>query len=129
MLRPGVIQVGGSTVKVHRELAELQAGDTLLTLDLPRYDAWLIDAADAAEARQAKVIALSDSVLSPLARRADMHFVVAAEGVGPFDSYLGAMALLDALVAGVADRLRVSATESLDRIEGAWSDAGVLVDE
>ncbi len=100
-----------------------------MVLDLPRYDAWLIDAAVAAEARRATVIALSDSVLSPLARHADLHFVIASNGVGPFDSYLGAMALLDTMVAGVADRLRASATESLDRIEGAWSDAGVLVDE
>ena len=58
--------------------------------------------------RHATVIALSDSVLSPLARRADLHFVVPAKGNGPFDSYVGALALLDVLVAGVADRLRAS---------------------
>ena len=129
MLRPGVVQLSGSAVRVHRALAELRPGDTVLTLDLPRYDAWLIDAAEAAASRHATVIALSDSVLSPLARCADLHFVVQAKGVGPFDSYLGALALLDALVAGVADALRASATESLDRIEAAWSEAGVLVDE
>jgi len=129
MLRPGVVQLSGSAVRVHRSLAELRPGDTVLTLDLPRYDAWLIRAAEAAAARHATVIALSDSVLSPLARCADLHFVVQAKSVGPFDSYLGALALLDALVAGVADALRASATESLDRIEAAWSEAGVLVDE
>jgi DNA-binding MurR/RpiR family transcriptional regulator len=129
MLRPAVTQLQGSAVRVHRALADLRPGDTVLTLDLPRYDAWLIAAAEAAAARHATVIALSDSVLSPLARSADIHFVVEAKGVGPFDSYLGALALLDALVAGVADALRATATESLDRIELAWSDAGVLVDE
>jgi DNA-binding MurR/RpiR family transcriptional regulator len=129
MLRPGVVQLGGSAVRVHRALADLRPGDTVLTLDLPRYDAWLVGAAEVAAARHATVIALSDSVLSPLARCADLHFVVQAKGVGPFDSYLGALALLDALVAGVADALRASATESLDRIEAAWSEAGVLVDE
>ena len=55
--------------------------------------------------------------------------MVRAKGIGPFDSYLGALALLSALVAGVADRLRASATESLDRIEDAWSEAGVFIDE
>ena len=58
----------GSAVRVHRTLAELRPGDTVLTLDLPRYDAWLIGAAEAAASRHATVIALSDSVLSPLAR-------------------------------------------------------------
>ena len=129
MLRPGVAQVSGSAVRVHRALADMRPGDTLLMLDLPRYDAWLVEAAQAALSRHATVIALSDSVLSPLARRADLHFVVSAKGNGPFDSYVGALALIDVLVAGVADRLRTTATESLDRIELAWSEAGVLLDE
>ncbi len=129
MLRPGVIQVTGSAVRVHRALADMRPGDTLLMLDLPRYDAWLVEAAQAALNRHATVIALSDSVLSPLARRADLHFVVSAKSNGPFDSYVGALALAGVLVAGVADRLRTSATESLDRIELAWSEAGVLLDE
>jgi len=129
MLRPGVTQVSGSAVRVHRAMADMRPGDTLLLLDLPRYDAWLVEAAQAALSRHATVIALSDSVLSPLARRADLHFVVTAKGNGPFDSYVGALALIDVLVAGVADRLRATATESLDRIEAAWSEAGVLLDE
>ena len=128
-LRAGVVQVTGSEVQVYRTLAELRPGDTLVTLDLARYDAWLLKAAGAAAARQATVIALTDSALSPLARIADVHFVVRAKGIGPFDSYLGALALLNSLVAGAADRLRASATESLDRIEDAWSEAGVFIDE
>jgi DNA-binding MurR/RpiR family transcriptional regulator len=129
MLRPGVSQVTGSEVRVYRALAELRPGDTVITLDLARYDAWLTKAAGAAAARRATVIALTDSALSPLARVADLHFVVRAKGIGPFDSYLGPLALFNSLVAGVADRLRASATESLDRIEIAWSEVGVLVDE
>jgi DNA-binding MurR/RpiR family transcriptional regulator len=129
MLRPGVSQVTGTEVQIYRALAELRPGDVAITLDLARYDAWLIRAARAAAERRATVIALTDSALSPLARVADIHFVVRAKAHGPFDSYVGALALLNAIVAGVADRLRASATESLDRIEAAWSEAGVLIDE
>ena len=129
MLRSGVTQVTGTEVQIYRTLAEMRPGDTVVALDLARYDAWLIGAAEAASKRRATVVALTDSALSPLARVADLHFAVRAKGTGPFDSYVGALALLNALVAGVADRLRASATESLDRIEAAWSEAGVLIDE
>ena len=129
MLRPGVIQVAGSDVHIYRALAELRPGDIVLALDLARYDAALIQAAVASSNRRATVIALTDSALSPLARTADLHFRIRAKGIGPFDSYVGALVLLNAMVAGVADRLRASATESLDRIEAAWSEAGVLLDE
>jgi DNA-binding MurR/RpiR family transcriptional regulator len=129
MLRPGVTHVTGSDVHVYRALAELRPADIFLTLDLARYDAALIRAAAAAAARRATVIALTDNALSPLARTADVHFSVRAKGVGPFDSYAGALIVLNALVAGVAERRRTTATETLDRIEAAWSEANVLIDE
>ena len=42
-------------------------------------------------------IALTDGRLSPLAERAELTFVVAARGVGPFDSAVGAISLVHAL--------------------------------
>ena len=54
--------------------------------------------------------------------------IVAAESAGPFDTYVGALALLDAVVTGVALRSRVAATTTLDRIEEAWQDSDVLME-
>ena len=67
-----------------------------------------------------KVVAVTDGPLSPLVTGAEAWFAVTAEGAGPFDSHVGTLALLHALVAGVADRLRGSATDRLDRLEAAW---------
>jgi DNA-binding MurR/RpiR family transcriptional regulator len=55
-------------------------------------------------------------------------FTVAAEGAGPFDSHVGTLALVNALVAGVAGRLRRSATDRLDRLEAHWRATGALLD-
>jgi DNA-binding MurR/RpiR family transcriptional regulator len=46
-------------------------------------------------------------------------FTGAAEGPGPFDSHVGTLALANALVAAVADRIRVRAAARLDRLEHA----------
>ena len=75
------------------------------------------------------VIALTDSRLSPLAALASISFVVAAEGAGPFDSHVGTLALANALVTGVAARLRRPATDRLDRVESAWQTADALADD
>lgn len=74
------------------------------------------------------VVALTDSRLSPLARQAEVAFVVAAEGAGPFDSHVGTLALVNALATGVARKLRRPATDRLDRVEAAWQTAGALTD-
>ena len=73
-------------------------------------------------------VALTDSQLSPLARGAEIAFVVAAEGAGPFDSHVGTLALANALTSGVATRLRRPATDRLDRVESAWQAASSLTD-
>jgi DNA-binding MurR/RpiR family transcriptional regulator len=128
MLRPGVEHVAGSPVQVARALAETGPPDVVVVLDVSRYDRWVLDAAGRAAARGAQVLALTDDRLSLLAATARLAFAVAAAGTGPFDSHIGMLALVNALVTGVADRLRRTATERLDRLEAAWTEAGALVD-
>jgi DNA-binding MurR/RpiR family transcriptional regulator len=129
MLRPGVQRVGGSPVRVAALSARVASGDVVVALDLRRYDRWLLDWVERAAAAGAGLVVLTDSAVSPLARAAregDKVFVVAAESAGPFDTYVGALALFDALIAGVADRTRAASTDALDRVEAAWREAGVL---
>ncbi|MET0903941.1 MAG: MurR/RpiR family transcriptional regulator [Acidimicrobiales bacterium] len=128
MLRPDVERISGSPLAVTRSLAHTRPGDVLVAIDLRRYERWVLEAVDATAARHGAVIALTDSRLSPLATAAAITFVVAAEGAGPFDSHVGTLALGNALVTGVATRLRRPATDRLDRVEAAWQAARALTD-
>lgn len=128
LLRPGVVRVSGSPVAVASRLAHTQPGDVLVAIDLKRYEGWVLEAAAATVARGGRVVALTDSRLSPLARAAEVTFVVTAEGAGPFDSHVGTLALGNAIVTGVAAKLRRSAIDRLDRVEATWQSTGVLAD-
>ncbi|HVA74253.1 MAG TPA: MurR/RpiR family transcriptional regulator [Acidimicrobiales bacterium] len=128
-LRDGVAQVGGSEVAVSRALAGLEAEDTLVAVDIRRYERSLVSVVRWAAERGAAVIALTDSPLSPLASAAEHTFFVSARGIGPFDSLTGGIALANTLVTAVAVRLRQSAPARLDAIEAAWTATGALVAE
>jgi DNA-binding MurR/RpiR family transcriptional regulator len=125
VLRPGVELVWGSPMASAAALAGLEARDVVVAVDLRRYDSALLDAVSVAGGG-ASIIAVTDGVLSPLAERAAVAFAVAGEGAGPFDSHIGALALFNALLAGVATRLRTSATKRIDAIESAWATVGAL---
>lgn len=127
-LRADVALMEGNEVAVRRTVALLRTGDVIVTIDLRRYDRWVIDAARDAQANGAWGVAVTDSLLSPLAALAERTLTVAAAGGGPFDSHVGTLALLNVLAAGVADRLRREATERLDRAESAWQASGALTD-
>ena len=127
-LRSGVELLDGNPVAVAARVGLVGAGDVLMAIDLRRYEAWVVDVATRAVAQGAEIVSITDSRLSPLAALGDRSFVVAAEGSGPFDSHVGTLAVLNALVAGVAERLQARATSRLDSIEAAWRHAGVLSD-
>lgn len=128
LLRPGVTRISGSPTTVARRLAHARAGDVIVAIDLRRYERWVLDAVERAEAAHLVVIAITDSILSPLARRASMTFSVEAEGAGPFDSHVGTLALVNALTTAAARGLRRPAVARLDRVERALTDAGALTD-
>jgi len=129
LLRDGVFEITGTPVKVSRDLVRVEPLDVVVVFDLRRYERWLLEATARAADTGATLIALTDGRLSPLAERAALTFVVSARGVGPFDSVVGAMSLVHALIAAVAARLRRSATGRLDAVEASWRAGTDLVEQ
>jgi len=127
-LRPDVRRLDGNEVALHRDLALASPRSVVVAIDVRRYDRWLLDAAQTATARGSTVVALTDSVLSPLAQHARHTFVLSAASVGPFDSHVGTLALLNTIIASIADRLRPTASVRLDQAEQAWRESGSLTD-
>ena len=119
-LRANVAMIDGNDVAVRRTVALMSESDVLVTIDLRRYDRWLVDAARTAAQAGVWTVSIADSVLSPVAACAQHTLVVTAAGAGPFDSHVGTLALMNILAAGVAIRLREVATGRLDRAEAAW---------
>jgi DNA-binding MurR/RpiR family transcriptional regulator len=127
-VRPDITVIDGNQVQVGRELALVRPGDVVVVIDFRRYDHWVLQAARIASERGAKVIALTDSRLGPLGRTADATFVVSAVGVGPFDSQVATLAMLNALVVGVASESRSEAAARLDDVEAVWQQMGALAE-
>jgi DNA-binding MurR/RpiR family transcriptional regulator len=127
-LRDGVALVSGNDVVVRRQLAISSPHSTLVVVDLRRYERWLLDAVAVANGIGHTIVALTDGPLSPLAMTAKHAFTLAARSASPFDSQVGTLALLELVVAAVAERLRDSAGPRLERVEAAWAAAGSLTD-
>jgi DNA-binding MurR/RpiR family transcriptional regulator len=128
LVREAVTQVSGSDVAVARQMAACGPDTVVVALDLRRYERWVVEHVTRAVAAGASAVAVTDSLLSPLAAEAAVSFTVAAEGAGVFDSHVGMLALTNALVTGAAAQLRRSATDRLDAVEAAWRAAGALIE-
>lgn len=129
LLRDDVHLLFGSQFRVTSQLARVRARDTVVVIDLRRHERWVLEADARVREAHAKRIVVCDSPLSPLARSAAELFAVAADAAGPFDSQIGIQAFLNALVAGVTERLRPKAARRLDALEATWVRTGALVED
>ena len=129
LLRPGVRQIQGSGAQVAADLLDSAAGDVVVAIDTPRYEARIVETVRWLADVGAVVVAITDGPLSPLASLADTWCRVDVHAVGPFDSALPTLTVVELLVAEVAHQLRGAATGRLDRAETLWSLHGVFVDE
>lgn len=125
-LRSGVAVLGGSDVAVRRDIAVIAPESTVIVIDLRRYERWVLDAHAELHRRGVWSAGLTDSMLSPIASKAEVTFVVTAGAVGPFDSHVGTLGVLNLLANGVAAELRATAADRLSAIEAAWSASGAL---
>ena len=97
---PGVDYVAEPLGHDIGKFLRLTPGSVAIVIDFRRYELTAKQAADIAKRQGATVIVITDQGLSPAAEGADIVLPVPVDGI-PFDSFVGTMALLEALVDGV----------------------------
>ena len=94
-------------------LVDLGRRDVLIAFDYRRYQADTVSAAREAASRGGTVVLLTDPWMSPAAASARFVLVSSVETVAPFDSMVAAVAVVEALIATVLNRLGEGAHERM----------------
>ena len=122
LLRPGIALVDTERSAAAQQLIDLRKGDVLVVFDYRRYQADTIESARLVAAQGVNVSLFTDPWLSPASAFARQVVVTSVETVGPFDSLVGATAVLESIVAAVLAKLgprAQSRMESLERLSGS----------
>lgn len=96
----------------------LSKGSVAIIIDMRRYELAATEAAAMAKKLGATTIVITDQGMSPAADGADIVLPVTVDGI-PFDSMVGLLVLIEALVAAV---LGASGPRGIDRMK-QWEDA------
>lgn len=120
LLRPGVARVPSGPGERAATLLDADRRTVLVAFDYRRYQHSTIDFGRAAARRGATVLLFTDHYLSPLAADAAVVLTTTVAAPTPFDVLTPALAVVEAMVAGVVDRLgdapraRLAAFDALD---------------
>jgi DNA-binding MurR/RpiR family transcriptional regulator len=118
LLRPGVGVIDSDRTAAAQQLIDLRKGDVLVVFDYRRYQADTIESVRVAAGHGVHVVLFTDPWLSPASAFARQVVVSSVEAVGPFDSLVGATAVLEAVVVAVLRRLGKRAETRMQNLEG-----------
>ena len=117
LLRPGIGLVDAERSAPAQQLIDMRRTDLLVAFDYRRYQPDTIDCARVAAARGCDVVLFTDQWLSPASAFARQVLVTSVETVGPFDSLVGAIAVVEAIVASVLGKLGTRAETRMQNLE------------
>jgi DNA-binding MurR/RpiR family transcriptional regulator len=109
------------------DLAQLKQGSLLIAIDLWRYVRSTLKAVETAKRAGVMVIAITDSIMSPLSEAADYAFEVATESTYHSMSLTAVVSLVNVLAATLSYRKPEEALESLQRVEAAYRENDLLL--
>ena len=117
LLRPGVAVVDAERTLTAQQLIDLRKGDVLVVFDYRRYQGDTIESARFVAGRGVNVVVFTDPWLSPASAFARQVVVTSVETAGPFDSLVGATAVVEAVIAAVLVRLGPRAQSRMQGLE------------
>ncbi len=122
-----VVMVSGAMGNIYEDLFRISSEDVCIGISFPRYSNRTIDALDFARGKEATIIAITDSVSSPIAEKAEHALIARSDMAGFADSLVAPLSLINAIIVACSLRRREQVSNTLSQLEGIWGSHGVYV--
>lgn len=111
-----------SISEVFEQILHISSDDVFIGLSFPRYSKRTVKAMQFAKDRGAKVIAITDSKVSPLTKIADVSLLAKSDMASFVDSLVAPLSLVNALIVAVSREKSVELETSLNGLEQIWEE-------
>ena len=126
MIFDNVRAVEGATgAEIFEQLLDISPKDVLIAISFPRYSTRTVRAVEYAKRAGADVVAITDSVTSPLAAGADQLLTARSDMASFVDSLVAPLSIINAMVAAVSLSRPDEVAARLRRLEGIWDEYDV----
>jgi DNA-binding MurR/RpiR family transcriptional regulator len=115
--RPSVQLIGGQAATLEMGLRDIAKEDTVVVISFSPYSEEAISTANAARAAGCKVVAITDSDVSPVALPADASLIIGVESPSFFPSTVAGIATIEGLIALLVSRGGSTAVKRIERAE------------
>ena len=107
--------------QTYEQMFRICSDDVFIGISFPRYSNMAVDAMRFARQRGADVIAITDSMISPLVSNADQVLIARSDMASVVDSLVAPMSLLNAIVVAAVLRRKDEVVDTFKRLEEVWN--------
>jgi len=107
-------------------LKELQINDVVICFSFPRYSNFTLDLFNYAKTKNVKLLAISDSKISPFFKSADVCLFCPSKGYSFLTSHVASMALINAILSEIFYKNRKETISNLEKEEQILSTFNVV---
>ena len=120
LIRGNIHVVTHSISDIFEILFRVNSEDLVIGIGFPRYTSKTIEALDYAKSQGAKVLAITDNLLSPLTSHSDYTLIARSNMESFVDSLVAPLSLLNALIVAVGIKEKNKVSASFARLEEIW---------
>ena len=114
---------GGS--EIFEQMMNIGEADTVVAISFPRYSSRIVNAVEFASHSGAKVVAITDSMSSPIAKPAYAALCAKSHMASFADSLVAPLSIINALIAAISKKKNDDVSAALARLEHVWDEYNV----
>ncbi|MHC1747372.1 MAG: MurR/RpiR family transcriptional regulator [Cellulosilyticaceae bacterium] len=109
---------------IHR----IDENDVIIGISFPRYSKRVLKALEFARSKNASIVCVTDSLISPMAQYADHILIGRSEMVSFVDSLVAPLSIINALIVAISLRKKDEISSNLEKLETIWMEYEVYDD-
>ena len=106
--------------EMFEQIMRIGEGDVMIAISFPRYSKRIINAVEYARSKNANVVALTDSKISPIAQFANQLLIAQSDMASFVDSLVAPLSIINAIIVAVSRKKQDELTERLRILEEVW---------
>jgi DNA-binding MurR/RpiR family transcriptional regulator len=107
---------------IFEQILNVSEDDLVIGIGFPRYASRTIETLNFAHSRGTKVVAITDSLLSPLASKADYTLIAQSNMASFVDSLVAPLSVINALIIAVGLREKEKISNTFNDLEKIWEE-------
>ncbi len=130
MIRENVVVLRTTSAsELFEQMIRIDENDVLVGISFPRYSMRTLKAMEFANDRNAKVIAITDSIHSPMNLYSSCNLFARSDMVSIVDSLVAPLSLINALVVALCMKCPEEVKQNLTNLENAWNNYQVYLND